>query len=456
MAPPPHSFAERFIRGNILDRSWSLVVTGGGLLTSFLTLTALSVHDFGLYQLVLAAVAFIGTFSVDFFDAVIQSDMSRSMAAGRRDESKRLFLEFATLKVGLGIAITVVLFFGANLVARAYGGDIGDYVRIISFAVAIRAVRSVASLFLKAMVSLRAIGAAAVEELIKLVLIAGLFATSTLGVREVLLATVLAAAGSLVYMLIPFAQTYRATFAAVRAARRSLLTAVVRGYGGLVLFRTATHQAAKPLRPWLIKAFVGTEAVALYALAANLITMIKDFFPLVNVSLVAWELENPERLRTIFTRGVKYSLWAGAAAALACLIAVPPLIALVLPKYLPAVPLFLFFLLSLPIHGISQLELVLLTALREQRLLTARLFAELGISAATLVSLLPVMGILAVGVEVNGALLWRVWYLQRVMGRRYPFLKFDARSLFRLDGEDRAIMRRGISEVLSVFRRRRG
>ncbi|MDP3727102.1 MAG: hypothetical protein Q8R35_00505, partial [bacterium] len=117
MVPPPHSFAERFIRGNVLDRSWSLVVTGVGLLTSFLTLTALSVYEFGLYQLVLAAVAFIGMFSVDVFDAVIQSDISRGLASGRRDESKRLFLEFAALKVGLGIAITTALFFGANLVA---------------------------------------------------------------------------------------------------------------------------------------------------------------------------------------------------------------------------------------------------------------------------------------------------------------------------------------------------
>ena len=106
MVLPPHSFAERFIRGNVLDRSWSFVIAGVGLLTSFLTLTALSVYEFGLYQLVLAAVAFIGMFSVDFFDTVIQSDISRGLAGGRRDESKRLFLEFAALKVGLGIAIT--------------------------------------------------------------------------------------------------------------------------------------------------------------------------------------------------------------------------------------------------------------------------------------------------------------------------------------------------------------
>lgn len=451
---PPHSFAERFIRGNILDRSWSLVVAGVGLVTSFLTLSALSVREFGLYQLVLAALAFIGTFSVDFFDEVIQGDVSRSMAAGRRDESKRLFLEFALLKIVLGAGVSAALFFGAALIARAYGGDIGGYVRIISFTVIIRALRSSASLFLKSVVSLKALGASAVEEMIKLAIIAGLFFASALGIREVLLATVLGALGSLIYVLAPFARAWRVTFGAVRAAPHALFVAVLKTYGWLVLFRTALHQAAKPIRPWLIKAFVGTEAVALYALAANMATLLKDFFPLANISLVAWEIGNPERLRTIFTRGVKYSFWAGVAFALVCLVAVPLAIGLILPKYLPAIPLFLALLVSFPFHGISRLEYSLLTALREQKLLTARLLAELGISTVLLVLLLPVMGILAVGVETNAAIIWRVWYLARSLGRKYPFLKLNARSLAQFDAEDRAVFRRGLAEVRSLVMRR--
>lgn len=452
MPLPPHSFAERFIRGNILGRSWSLVVAGIGLVTSFLTLTALSVHDFGRYQLVLAALAFIGTFSVDFFDEVIQSDMSRSMAAGRRDESKRLFLEFSLLKIALAAGVSAVLFFGAALIARSYGGDIGAAIRIISFAVVIRAVRSSASLFLKSVVSLKALGASAVEELIKLAVIAGLFAFSSLGIREVLLATVIGAAGSLVYVFVPFVRAYRAAFGAVRMARRFLFAAVLKSYGGLVLFRTASHQAAKPIRPWLIKVFVGTEAVALYALAANLVTLIKDFFPLVNVSLVAWEIENPERLRTIFTRGVKYSLWVGVAVAVAALAAVPLLVLFLLPKYLAAMPLFLLLLITLPLHGISRLEYSLLTAFREQKLLTARLFMELGFTVGILALFLPVLGIFAVAVEVNWLLIWRTWFLYRRMSRKYPFLALEPKSLVWFDHEDRAILKRAFREGWGMLR----
>ena len=454
MALPPHSFAERFVRGNILDRSWSLVVAGVGLITSFLTLSALSVREFGLYQLVLAAVAFIGAFSIDFFDAVIQSDISRGIAAGKRDEAKRLFVEFAFLKIILGALMTAVLFFGAHGIARAFGGEIGGFIRIISFVFLLRAFRSTASLFLKSVVSLRALGAAAVEELIKLAIIGGLFAVGSVGIREVLLAAVFGSAGSLVYVLVPFGRAYRGAFSSVRAAPQWLFAAVMKSYGALVLFRTAAHQAAKPLRPWLIKVFVGTEAVALYALAANLATMIKDFFPLVNVSLVAWEIGNPERLKTIFTRGVKYSFWIGLAVAALSLVAVPLLVSFLLPKYLPAMPLFFLLIIAFPFHGISQLEYSLLTAFREQKILTARLFAELAISAVTLVALLPVLGILAVAVEANGAILWRVWYLQRVLGRKYPFLRLRAVSLFRFDDEDRAIFRRGWAEIRSFVARR--
>lgn len=459
MALPPHSFAERFIRGNILDRSWSFVVAGVGLMTSFLTLTALSVREFGLYQLVLAAVAFIGTFSIDFFDAVVQSDISRALAAAREQEAKRLFLEFAGLKIILGLVVTAALFFGADVIARAYGaaeGPVATYIRIISIVMAVRALRSTASLFLKSVVSLKALGASAVEELTKLIIVAAFFVTSGVDVSLVLWATVLGATGSLVYVFVPFARAYQRSFASVNAASHSLFLQVMKGYGALVLFRTTVHQAAKPLRPWLVKALVGTEAVALYALAANLATLLKDFFPLVNVSLVAWEIGNPERLRTIFTRGVKYSFWAGLLLAAVSLALVPPFVGLLLPKYLPAMPLFLFLLVAFPFHGISQLEYSLLTAFREQKLLTARLFAELIISTALLLFLLPVMGILAVGVEVNGAIVWRVWYLQKALGRKYPFLKLHVRPFFRFDGEDRMIVRRGFVEALSLFGRRKG
>ncbi|MDP3727716.1 MAG: hypothetical protein Q8R35_03720, partial [bacterium] len=130
------------------------------------------------------------------------------------------------------------------------------------------------------------------------------------------------------------------------------------------------------------------------------------------------------------------------------------LVLFLLPKYLPAMPLFLLLAISFPFHGISQLEYSLLTAFREQKILTARLFAELAISLATLFVFLPVIGILAVAVEVNGAILWRVWYLQRALGRKHPLLKLHASSFLRFDAEDRAIFRRGFSEMRSFFVRR--
>lgn len=454
MALPPHSFAERFVRGNILDRAWSLAVAGLGLVTSFITLWALSVSDFGRYQLVLAAVAFVTAFSVDLFDEVIQSDVSCYIAEGRRGEAKRLFIEFAALKIGFGLLITAVLFFGAGPVARAYGGEaVQGYIRIISFLFVLRSVRMIASLLLKSVVSLKALGASAVEEGLKLALVAVAFFMFTLGIREVLLAAVAGAAVAMAYILIQALYAYQRVFSGIKAAGHYQLVPAFRRYGGLVLFRTALHRAAKPMRPWLIKGFVGTEAVALYALAVNLVTLIKDFIPLVGVSLVSWELGNHERLRTIFIRGAKYSFWVGLGAYALFGAVMPGAVWLILPKYLTAMPLFLLLLISLPFHGISRLEYSLLTAFREQKLLTARLIVEIVMSFVTLILLLPVIGLTAVAVEVNGAIIWRVWYLQRALGRKYPYLKLNLSAFFRFDEEDRVIFRRGFTEMRLFFRK---
>ncbi|MBI2055290.1 MAG: oligosaccharide flippase family protein [Candidatus Sungbacteria bacterium] len=452
---PPHSFAEKFIRGNILNVFWNNLLGGLGLITSFLTLTALSVRDFGIYQLVLSVVLFLDVFSVNFFDEVVQNDITRAFGDKRNADAKRLFFEFSALKVGVSILVTITLFFSASAVAHFYDKDIGSYVRIISLVMVIHALQSVINLFLRSVVSLRAIGAGAVEEFSKLTLVAGLFFFSTLGIREVLFSTVIASLVAFIYLTIPFVREFKIFFNGIAAKPQFMFGPILKMYGFWILFRSATRKSAKPLRPWLIATLLNAEAVALYALATNLVVMIKNILPLLDSSLLAWEAANPSRLGYIFGRSAKYLFWGGMALALVGFLAVPPLVQLLFPKYLPAMPLFILFLLSVPIHGISRLESSLLTTFREQKLLASLFLTDMAISVAILVTFLPWLGVLAVGIETNSAILWHTWFLYRRMSRKYPFLRLNFRSFFRIDAEDRLIFRRGIIEVISFFRRTR-
>ncbi|MBI2639328.1 MAG: oligosaccharide flippase family protein [Candidatus Sungbacteria bacterium] len=457
---PPHSFAERFVRGNLLGRLWGSANTFVGLTSSFLTLTALSVYEFGLYQLVLSALVLYGVFSVNLFDEVVQNDITRELGDNRKEKAKRLFTEIAFLKIGFGVVVTFALFFGADIVAKIYGKDIGSYIQVASFIAGLRAIRSIGELFLGAVVSLRGLGAAAVEEASKLVLVSWFFFFGGLSISTVLAATLVGVLISLVYVAMPFFREYRGFLRGVTASKEFVFKSIVKRYGPWLLLRSAVKKAAKPVQPWLIVTFLGTEAVALYALAANLITMVKGLFPAAASSLLAWEVNDFKRLSYIFGRGMKYSLLFGMVLAAAAFFFVPLVVGFLFPKYLSAIPLFTVFLVSVPFHGMQQLEMAVLTALREQKVLAARLFAEIAINFGLFILLAPFIGILAAGVGGVVPVIWRTWFLYRQIGKKYPVLGFPVGMFFSFDEDDRLLMRRALLEGRSFFRsatgRRRG
>lgn len=451
---PPHSFAERFVRLNLLGRLWGSAQTFVGFASSFITLTALSLHEFGLYQLVLAALALTNIFSVDFFDDVVQNDISRALADNQKGTAKRLFQEFAFLKIGLCLLLASALFLGADLVAKMYDTSIGSYIRIASFLVVIRAVRSVGQIFLASIVSLRAQGAGVIEEISKLSLISAFFFFSALSVEKVLAATIVGASVTLAYVFIPFLREYRAVLGGHKAVYGFLFKGVVKSYGMWILLRSAIKKVYTPIKPWLIVTFLNAEAVALYTFAANMVTMVKEYFPTASSSLLAWEVQNTSRLKYIFNRGIKYSILYGLLLAGASFLFVPLVVSVLFPKYLPAIPLFLIFVISIPFHGIQTLEAALLTAFREQKMLTARLFMEVVIGSVSFIVLVPFVGILAAAISSVVAIIWRTWFLYIQLIRKYPELRPDVKIIFRFDGEDRLILKRAFTEAKTFFLRR--
>ena len=452
MALPPHSFAERFIRTNLLSRFWGSTTGVVGLGTSFLTLTALSVHQFGLYQLVLAAFALADIFSVNFFDEVVRNDISRALNDGKKELAKRLFHELTALKVGLGIALAISFFLFADIIAVRYDKDIGVYIRIISFLIAVRAAQSASALFLGAVVSLRGMGAAAIEEISKLSLISAFFFFSNLTIERVLLSTLIASSAAFLYVGIAFWNEYRALFRGITALHEFQFKKVFQKYGLWVLMRNAVKRVARPFRPWLIAALLNSEAVALYTLAANLVTMVKNLFPHINPSLLAWEINNGRRLSYIFSRGLKYAFIYGVVLAAASFIFIPLLTEFFLPKYLAAMPLLFIFLISVPFHGVQDLEMAVLTSLREQRILAARLVAEIMIGTGLIILLVPFFGLLATAVGPVTAIIWRTWYLHRQIVKKYPELRPNMSVFWQFDRDDRLIAIRAFAETKLFLR----
>lgn len=450
----PLSLSRRILQGELASQFWNAAAKGLGLINSFLVLAALSVYDFGLYQLILAAMAIAHTLSTGLFDEIVFTDTARGLAEGRARESKRLFGEFLAFKVIVGLALTVAIFLGAERIAAHYGALISGLLKIASLLIIVEALREAQGLFFDATVSLAGFAVPAVGELAKLPVLLAFLAVSSLGIREVLVASVIGASAALIYSTLAFARGYRRTFGHVRAGPAPLLLPTFRRYGWLVAVRYAVSRVSKNIRPWLIKAFVGTEAVAFYALAINLITLAQSLIPTAMIGRVLpWQAADPKRLRYVFGRSIKYVFWLGAALAVILAVLAPPLINLIFPKYAPATPLFLAFLPILVLYGVYKLLKSLLVALREQRVLTARLVTEMILVSGLNVLLLPLIGLWGVAVEYALTYAWRVGLFWQALGRNHPELRVRAFSLLSVDGDDRAIAAAIGREVARPFRR---
>lgn len=458
MSPPRRSspsFVRRYLRGEAFLQFWNTLAKGLGVTNSFLVLSALSVYQFGLYQLVVAVVIITESFTTGLFDDIITNDVARGVAEGERGMAKRLFAEFALLKVVSGVMLGVLLYFGADLVSDYYGNDIGLYVRLSSVLVAIGALRAALESYFTATVSLAGMSLPAIQEVAKGLLLVAFLSNGSLGIREALLATIGAAVVAVVVSSSLFLKSYRRIFSGVRLQATPVLGAIFAHYGWWVYLRYASAKALKGIRPWLIRIFLNTEAVGLYTLAVNLITLAQSVFPIGMLGrLLPWEAAHPERMRFIFSRAVKYALWGGVAFAAGGFLVVPPLIGLFLPAYVPAMDIFRVLLLTLPLYGVYKLHKSILTVLREQKILAARVVSESLWVVVLDVLLLPTLGLIGVALEYVFTYLARVVLFTSGLRRTHPELTLRPKAFFRFDVTDWMLLAKLGREALTIVVRR--
>lgn len=445
------SFSRTYVRGEVLTQAANAMSKGLGVANSLIVLSALSVFHFGLYQLILSAAAIAESMSAGLFDDVVITDTARGLAEDRRPESKRLFNQFAVFKIGVGAAMAVALFAGAEVVAAFYDRDIAGLVRIASALVLVSTLRATEEIFFIASVSFSWLWTQTVLEVSKLALLVSFLAVGGFGVRQVLVAAVGASLVALLFSSIFFIPEYRRAFAGVSSAPANLLLAAGKRYGMWVSLRYGFGKVIKNIRPWLIKFLLNTEAVALYALGVNIISLAQGLMPIGMLGrLLPWELKDAARFRFIFLRSVKYALWIGLAMAILGAVILPPLIILILPKYAPAMPVLLALLLTLPPYGVYKIHKSVLGVLREQKVLSLRVMTEAGLVVGLNAVLLPLIGIVGVGVECALTYAWRILFFHRELVRRRPELAIKLKYLFSVDAADREFFGRVMSELTRV------
>ena len=442
-------------KAEVAKRFFDTLDKGISLINSYFIISSLSVFSFGLYQLVLSFVSIVRGLGINFFDGLVAIEMRRYLNVKRLDQAIRLFKENAYLKFLLSSVFTVVAFFGSDIVAGWYGRDIGLLIKWASALFLLGSVQSLTSIFLQSVVSFSQQGFNAIREITKLGILIYLVFTGRIGIAEVIAAHVIAdTLATILFTGLVVVKKFRQAFALVIPAPEALMLPMVKKEGLRIFTVFGLKEVLQNATPWLVKVLTNTEGVALYALSVNLIGYMQDYMPFTAIkSMLALKADNQQELQFVFARAVKYTFWIGFAFLLAGAVAVPPLVTLLFPAYAPAMPVFYAMLAVLPLYGVVKATHATLAVLREYKVLAMRLVNEVAILFIGSVLLLPVFGVVGIGIVYFLRHLERTWFLYTQLVRRYPDFKIKLWRLFRIDATDRKFFGQIFQQTKSLLGR---
>lgn len=440
-------------------RLWELAGSGLSLINSFFIISSLSLHQFGLYQLVLSSIGIVGGFNLDSFDGVVSVEMRHSLNKGETAVARRLFLEYVLVKILLAVVLVALIFAGA-IAADHYGDNISLLLRLASVVLILEALQSLQRIFFKSVFSFAYFGASAMRELGKFLPLLYFFYISSLTLTKVVSIHMAGLFISLLFMSFLFFKNLKSKPNWLTNTKNSirgkyLIPSLVKLQGKWIFLKYGFARLTKNTTPWLIKLFINTEAVALYSVAVNLVAMIVEFFPVNMVPYVYLaRIGDKKELRHLFNKSVKYIFWFGIALGLVVFLIVPPLGGVILPKYQQAMPLFQVMIVVLPVYGVYKLVKSILTVLREYKILTMRILVEAVILWVSLIVLLPVLGLYGAAISYIIVYLGRISFLYPALVKKYPHLSFRINNLFQFDRYDKDFLQKWwyyISSILVIF-----
>ena len=448
----PISLTRSYVRGEALFGFWNVVSKALGGVVLVVLVSALDVRSYGAYILVLSLYAFASGLFLNTLLPVVLNDLARFIAEGEGARAKKLFVENFALRLCFGALLMSVFLGGADLISARYSEDVAGLLRVLAFMFPIEAFYNSTKILLEARLRFGLIAARpALYRTLKLLFLAYFLLTATFGVREALIAYVAASLFSAAIFAVPLIRILRA-WRDTAVSEHSVLWSVVKTHGNWPLLGQAVTHATVNLRPWIIKTFVSTEAVALYAVAESLLGAVKAFLPSSTLAvLIPRTVADASRAAVVLLRGTKLLTVFAVGLGLCAALAMPPIVAFFLPHYREALPLFGILLLALPFLAVSAMSMTFLMALRRQRYLLALQMVKIAGGVFFPLTLVYFFGAAGMAMErVLSALLLdalAVWYLlTRFVPRRLWPLAYT------FDAKDRALVQAAFRRLARVLR----
>lgn len=442
-------------RGTVYLAATTWVLKGVGIFSILLILNHLTVHEYGITELVTTVVPLLSIFLLPGLNTTLIADMGVEKAKGNMAAVKGMLINFVRLQGIFSVIIWAFVFFGAHFLSVWYGkGDVANLIRIMSFAFLLSPLRTMVQILLRVYLRFFQQSVYSVlEEVFKLCFLTLFFFVFHLRAEGLIAALVLSQAFALICMVPVIVRIDTHLWRA--QTTRFTTFHLLRFHGKWSVFASYVGTFGKNIRPWIIGLFLGTEAVGLYAVVQGLIGHTVSLFPLDQAisSVFPQYVEQKERLHRMINKAIKYQLLGYVFVSVCAALFAPFFITWFFPQYVPAITLFQIMLIMLVSSAFDIIFASVFLAIKAQRNL---FFASLYKLALTVI-LMPLCihffglyGIAYANIVVNYLYVWERY---RTLKTLLPGFTIVPRDLVSLDDFDQLILQKFTHYVRRAYRK---
>lgn len=374
-----------------------------GVIYVVLILTHLSLYEYGLVELLISIPPLLGFLNLPGLELAAIADMGYEKGRSNLKRMYHIYASYLSIRFILGVAGWSMLFFAAPLVSSYYNEGIADMIRIISFSFLLSPFRSAFMIIFKASLRFKLLAAYSfVEELGKLIVLCVALFIFNLGPIAVIIAYVGADVVALVVFSFLFISTHRKLF----QSQGSLVNwkdplFILKAHGKWSILASYLGMFGQHIRPWVIKAFLGTEAVGLYGLAVGMYQHTTTLFSVARVvgPILPRYIEQKKKIHQLINGGIKYQILASLLSAVFMVSLFPILINTFFPSYAEAYMLYACLLAALIPTSFTSIFEPTFHALKAQRNLFFASILRLCIVILLLPIALSVFGLYGIALE---------------------------------------------------------
>ncbi len=424
------------------------------LVNTFFILSSLTIYQYGVFQLLLSIQATVVILiSIAGGSSFVSNDIVRFIGERKESMAKKLFFESYSIRILLGVIVWAGFFFGSDLLTFRYQPDFIFFLKTLSFLFLTETFYSVLKSILTVRLNFKA---TAIREplykLVQLIVLSYFFFFSSIGIKEVLISLVFGSFLSALMLLYPAIKSY-SIWAKIKAENEGILLRFFFRHGKWDMFRQVFSKLTFQIQPWLIKGFIGTEAVGIYSAALSMVAVFKSFFATTTLSiLIPRQLSNRKSSRFVFVYLSKYLVILGLLLSMAGYFVAPVAIMWLFPQYTPSLLIFSIIILELPIQGLWRITDIFLVALREQKFLFYRSITRNLLHLSLILISLPLIGLWGMAITQVLVALIMAFLSYKYLIKIHPSFAIKYIEFFSFNENDKNLIRKAVKDVSAIIR----